>query len=98
MNFRQSTRQAWALLLSAALLAPPFARAQEKPASDIPAASLRVTTRLVLLDVVVRDKAGQPVTGLQASDFSVTEKGKPQKIAVFALERPAAHLAEMTEE
>jgi VWFA-related protein len=71
------------------LVAPPFAAAQEKPASDIPATSLRVTTRLVMLDVVARDKAGQPVTDLKASDFTVSEKGKPQKITVFTLERPA---------
>ena len=89
MSFHQKARQTWALLLSAALLAPPFGGAQEKPASDVPAASLRVTTRLVLVDVVVRDKAGQPVTDLQASDFTVSEKGKAQKLAVFALERPA---------
>jgi VWFA-related protein len=89
MNFRQRARQAWAVLLSLAMIAPGFAAAQEKPASDVPAAALRVTTRLVLVDVVVRDKAGQPVTDLQASDFTVSEKGKAQKISIFALERPA---------
>jgi len=37
----------------------------------------------VLVDVVVTDKHGQPVLGLQPADFTVTEKGKAQKISVF---------------
>ncbi len=37
----------------------------------------------MLVDVVVTDKHGQPVLGLQPSDFILTEKGKPQKISVF---------------
>ena len=90
MSFRQRVRQVWTVLLSLALIAPGFATAQEKPTSDVPTPALRVTTRLVMVDAVVRDKAGQPVTDLQASNFTVSEKGKPQKIAVFALERPAA--------
>lgn len=89
MRVHERARQGWAVLLSAALVASPLAPAQEKPARDVPATSLRVTTRLVLLDVVVRDKTGQPVTDLQASDFTVNEKGKPQKVAIFSLERPA---------
>lgn len=89
MNVHPRASQAWAVLLSLSLLAPGFAPAQEKPVTDVPATSLRVTTRLVMVDVVVRDKAGQPVTDLKASDFTVSEKGKPQKIAVFSLERPA---------
>lgn len=42
--------------------------------------TLRITTREVLLDVLVIDKAGQPVTGLKASDFKVAEEGEPQSI------------------
>jgi VWFA-related protein len=42
-----------------------------------------VSSRLVLVDVVVTDKHGQPLLGLQPADFTVTEKGKPQKISVF---------------
>src|SRR5579871_2893527 len=41
------------------------------------------TTRLVVEDVLVRSKDGKPVEGLKASDFTVTEDGKPQKISVF---------------
>jgi VWFA-related protein len=42
--------------------------------------TLRVTTREVLLDVLVMDKAGQPVTDLKAADFTVTEEGDQQVI------------------
>jgi VWFA-related protein len=38
---------------------------------------------LVLVDVVVKDKKGSPVTGLKAEDFSIKEKGKNQKITFF---------------
>ena len=35
--------------------------------------TLSIAAREVLLDVVVTDKDGQPVTGLTAADFSVSE-------------------------
>jgi len=44
------------------------------------APALSVTTHEVLLDVVVTD-GGRPVKGLKASDFTVTEEGKPQNLA-----------------
>lgn len=37
----------------------------------------------IKLDVVVTDKAGKPVTGLQAQDFSLLEDKTPLKIASF---------------
>ncbi len=44
------------------------------------APTLKITVREVLLDVLITDKAGQPVTGLKAADFTVTEEGQPQVI------------------
>ena len=41
-------------------------------------------TRLVQINVVVRDKAG-PVAGLTKDDFILTDKGKPQTIRVFSV-------------
>lgn len=43
---------------------------------------VRVNTRLVEVDVVVRSK-DHAVTGLTKEDFSITDKGKPQTIATF---------------
>ncbi|MGK2859154.1 MAG: VWA domain-containing protein, partial [Thermoanaerobaculia bacterium] len=45
------------------------------------------------VDVVVRDKAGQLVSGLTASDFVIYERGKPQPITNFAEYREAAPAA-----
>ena len=41
------------------------------------------TTQLVVVNVAARTKAGEPLNGLQASDFTVTEDGKAQQIKVF---------------
>ena len=60
-----------------------FVRAQQEGSSEIPTATLRAETRLVVVDAVVTDKKGQPVTGLQADDFTVEENGKKQKISVL---------------
>ena len=45
---------------------------------------IRVGTRLVEVDVVVRGKSG-PVTDLSKDDFTLLDQGKPQRIAVFSL-------------
>jgi VWFA-related protein len=59
--------------------------------------TLKVNTNIVLTNVVVRDKkTGDVVKGLKASDFTITEDKKPQKIASFDYENVdvAATLAE----
>lgn len=49
--------------------------------------TLKVNSDLVLTNVVVRDsKTGELVTGLKASDFSVYENGKEQRIETFDYE------------
>src|ERR1700710_67713 len=53
-------------------------------------ATLTVNARLVVLDVVVTDKAGNPVEGLKREDFAVFEDGVQQRIASF--EPPSAHV------
>jgi VWFA-related protein len=46
--------------------------------------TMKVQSDIVLTNVVVRDKkTGAVVKGLKASDFTVLENGKPQKIASF---------------
>ncbi|MFN2578767.1 MAG: VWA domain-containing protein [Pyrinomonadaceae bacterium] len=44
---------------------------------------IKVTSNLVSLDVIVKDKKGKPVTDLKAEDFIVSENGVLQKIAFF---------------
>ena len=41
------------------------------------------TTTAILVDVVVRDKSGRPVTDLNAADFDVAEDGLSQKVDTF---------------
>lgn len=55
-------------------------------ASEQPSITIRTTTRLVQISVVVHDKHGEPVRDLKKEDFLVTEKGRPQMISVFSME------------
>jgi VWFA-related protein len=45
--------------------------------------TIHVTTRLVILDVVVSDGHNHPAAGLKPSDFTLTEDGVPQTIDSF---------------
>src|SRR5438105_1786524 len=54
------------------------------PPAEVPAPTIRVSTHLVLVDVVVTDKHGKPITGLHPEDFVVQEKGRTQKVAFFS--------------
>jgi VWFA-related protein len=67
-------------------LAALSAMAQDQPV-------IRVGTRLVQVDVIVRNKNG-PVTDLAQTDFKVFDKGKQQRIALFRLSRAAVELIE----
>ena len=64
-----------------------------------PALTVRTESRLVQLTVVVQDGKGKPVTDLTKDDFTLTEDGKPQPIAVFervdgpAVRQPSAAAA-----
>jgi VWFA-related protein len=48
---------------------------------------LRVTSRVVQVNVIVHDKNGQPVSGLTKKDFTILDQGQPQTIASFSEER-----------
>ena len=50
-------------------------------AADQPA--FRTGADLVIVDAVVVDKAGQPVTDLTAADFEVRDEGRAQAISLF---------------
>jgi len=45
--------------------------------------TIKVETRVVLLDVVVTDNKGEAVSGLIDKDFQILEEGKPQSISSF---------------
>ncbi len=45
---------------------------------------LRAETRVVQIDVTVRDSKGKPVQDLKQSDFTVTDNGKPRSFTIFS--------------
>ncbi len=45
-----------------------------------------VDTKLVVVNVSVKDKSGKPITSLKKEDFQILEDGVVQKIAVFDLQ------------
>ena len=57
---------------------------QSSPGPNGPTYTLDVGTRLVIEDVSVTDKAGNPVTGLPQSAFHVQDDGTPQTIRDFS--------------
>jgi VWFA-related protein len=67
-------------LLLLAQNAPAQDNMQTLQAGSQPAATISITAREVLLDVVVTDSDGRPVTGLTPADFKVTEEGDAQRV------------------
>lgn len=64
----------------AALLLPLSLTAQTANSTS----TIQVTSRIVYVDVIVRNSAGQIVHGLAEDDFRILEDGKPQAIDYFA--------------
>ena len=69
--------------------APSFAQQPEPPAdaqTQPPRPEIRVTSELVLANVVVRDKKGNLIRDLKKEDFTLFEDGKKQEITTFDFE------------
>src|SRR5690349_13154228 len=49
--------------------------------------TFRAETTLVTVPVVVRDSRGKAIGNLTAADFQLTDKGKPQIISKFSVEK-----------
>jgi VWFA-related protein len=82
-------------LLAAAACAGGQSTAPQPPA-QAPAYTLHAKARVVLTDVVVQDRNGNPVTGLKASSFRILDENKPQQIVSFEEHRftPAKTVAQ----
>ena len=70
---------------------PPSDSAAEVTTRDTPS-SLKVHVNVVLVRVVVRDLKGQAIDTLHKEDFRLLDRGKPQLISSFAVERPGSHI------
>src|SRR5215471_13324254 len=51
---------------------------------------VKANTRLVVVDVVVTDGKGAPISDLASTDFTILENGRPQKISNFSFQHPEA--------
>ena len=79
----RNNRIVMSLLTCLCLLQPLVLPAQQQPAPAPPATMPKFTssTQLVVETVSVKDKNGNPIEGLTAKDFTVTENGVPQTIS-----------------
>lgn len=62
--------------------------------TEPPPVTLKTTTRLVQVNVIVQDAHGAPVAGLTKDDFTLMDQNQPQTLAIFSQEgasiKPAA--------
>jgi VWFA-related protein len=96
-EFAMAMRRSWfrATLLAVALaglLASPLCGQNSPPAQSSPETgqsaqpfTFQLNVNRVILDVVVNDANGKPVSGLTKQDFSIYEDGQPQQILSFDL-------------
>src|SRR5580700_9733249 len=74
-------RRLIAVILLSTLQATAQQIGQNVPIEGAGAATIRVNTQLVVETLVVKDKKGNPIEGLTAKDFTVTENGVPQTVS-----------------
>jgi VWFA-related protein len=71
--------------------APPPQQNVSEVASQDASITFQSKVNLVLVPVVVRDKNGKPIGTLTKEDFQIFDKGKPQTITRFQVERPGSN-------
>jgi len=77
--------------VAANLGAQATANSSEMTARDAPA-TFRARVNLVMVPVVVRDRSGHAIGTLKQDDFHLFDKGKPQVISKFSVERSDARV------
>jgi VWFA-related protein len=75
---------------------PPPPQTPAKPPAEMAThdepAMFKARVNLVVVPVVVRDRKGNAVGSFKQEDFQLFDKGKPQFIARFSVEKAAGHL------
>ena len=72
-------------VLSSALLVAAALAPLPAPAQQAAAPTVKTTVDEVLLDLIVRDKKGKPVTDLKPEDLTVLDNGAKQTLTSFRL-------------
>ena len=80
-----------AVSMCAALAQTPTKSTAEMATHDEPAL-FKARVNLVMVPVVVRDRKGNAVGNLKQEDFQLFDKGKPQYIARFSMERALSRI------
>ena len=83
------TKKTFFKLVAMGLLSVSPLSLAQKPSAPAPAVEqtpIRVSTELVLVNVVARDKKGNLVRDLRREDFTLLEDGKKQQISTFDFE------------
>src|SRR6185503_6600330 len=63
---------------------PVFSQEKKEPRKSADADDvIKVSSNLVNVDVMVKDKKGKPITDLKGEDFIISENGVKQNIAFF---------------
>lgn len=65
------------------IAAPSRGQSPQQRSQQSPALTLRAESRIVLADIIVTDRHGNPVHNLPATDFQVFDNNQPQRIASF---------------
>src|SRR6202012_4612723 len=55
-------------------------------------------TKLIIVNVTVKDKMGVPIANLKKEDFDVSEDGKPQTVEIFEFEKLSNDLLPVVKE
>src|SRR5215472_12440912 len=85
--YRSRDRQGAVLVTALLSLLLPTSAQQTGQAPPTGTARFGTTTQLVVEDVIVKSKDGNPLEGLKPGDFTITEDGKAQKIAIFEYQK-----------
>jgi VWFA-related protein len=84
----------WAVGLLSLSAAAAFAQVQLPPAAAPQTPAIQTNVDEVLLDIIVRDKKGKPITDLKPEDLTVLDSGAKQKITGFRLVEGAEAISE----
>ncbi len=84
MRLRRGRAGVVAVLAATAVLGGDVGRAQQQPPPQRATDMVKDGVTAVLVDVVVRDRRGNPVRDLTQADFQVLEDGAPQPLGSFS--------------